>query len=396
MDSVRLPRIASIDILRALTMMLMIFVNDLWNVRSIPDWLDHTAKNTNGMGLADVVFPAFLVIAGMSLPFAVDSRKRKGESNPLIFRHIAERSFALIVMGVFLVNGESINGNATGMSEDLYNTLACLSFIFIWNAFPPHVNKRLVFMLKAIGWIILFLLAWIYRGGEEDIHRFTTSWWGILGLIGWAYLLCALVFMFSREKLINMLLFWAACLLFSAAFHSGWIPGESFISRITAPVSHGAMPALVTTGVISSLIFVRISAKKDSKKLIITLLSLSAGLILGGFFARNFFIISKILATPTWVLVCSGITIAAFTFIYWLADIHHKTAWAEIIKPAGTNTLLCYLLPYFAYALIDLSGFSLPDVLLSGGIGLVKTFFFALLIVNVAGLLIKVNVRLKL
>ena len=55
-------RIASIDILRALTMVLMIFVNDLWSLTNIPDWLGHVERGVDGMGLADTVFPAFLFI----------------------------------------------------------------------------------------------------------------------------------------------------------------------------------------------------------------------------------------------------------------------------------------------------------------------------------------------
>jgi heparan-alpha-glucosaminide N-acetyltransferase len=395
MDTARLPRIASIDILRALTMLLMIFVNDLWNVHGAPAYLEHTEKLTDGMGLADIVFPAFLVIVGMSLPFAVDSRRRKGESDVQIFRHIAERSFALIVMGIFLVNGESINEAATGMPGDLYNTLVCLSFIFLWNSFPPSVNRKLVLALKVIGWVVLFLLAWIYRGGEEEVHRFTTSWWGILGLIGWAYLLCAVVFVACRGRLMGMILLWLACMVFSVAFHAHWIP-RGFISRITSPLGHGAMPALVSMGAISSLIFIKSFAKEQPKRLIVTLALIAVGLISLGFFARNFFIISKILATPSWVLICSGITIAAFALIYWIADVNKQTLWANIIKPAGTNTLLCYLLPYFAYALIAVLHLGLPSFLLTGGVGLLKTFLFALLIVNAAGLLGKMNVRLKL
>ncbi|MBE9517842.1 MAG: DUF1624 domain-containing protein, partial [Bacteroidetes bacterium] len=58
-------RLKSIDILRALTMLLMIFVNDLWSLTDIPAWLEHKAANEDGMGLADVVFPAFLLIVGL-------------------------------------------------------------------------------------------------------------------------------------------------------------------------------------------------------------------------------------------------------------------------------------------------------------------------------------------
>lgn len=35
-------RIRTIDVLRALTMFLMIFVNDLWSLTGVPEWLGHT------------------------------------------------------------------------------------------------------------------------------------------------------------------------------------------------------------------------------------------------------------------------------------------------------------------------------------------------------------------
>ncbi|CAN5306358.1 hypothetical protein BH23BAC1_BH23BAC1_24030 [soil metagenome] len=72
-------RIASIDILRATTMVLMIFVNDLWSLRDIPAWLEHVPRGVDGMGLADVIFPAFLFTVGMSIPFAIAARKKKGD-----------------------------------------------------------------------------------------------------------------------------------------------------------------------------------------------------------------------------------------------------------------------------------------------------------------------------
>src|SRR5688572_28868327 len=76
-SSVQANRIASIDILRALTMVLMIFVNDLWSLTNIPVWLLHTTADQDGMGLSDVIFPAFLFIVGMSIPFAINSRSEE-------------------------------------------------------------------------------------------------------------------------------------------------------------------------------------------------------------------------------------------------------------------------------------------------------------------------------
>src|SRR4051812_2917311 len=81
---VRPPRITSIDALRGLVMFTMIFVNDLAGVEEIaPNWMVHFSdrhKGGSGMTFVDLVFPAFLFVAGMSIPFALGSRLNKGES----------------------------------------------------------------------------------------------------------------------------------------------------------------------------------------------------------------------------------------------------------------------------------------------------------------------------
>ena len=99
--STPLIRIASIDIVRALTMVLMIFVNDLGSLKNIPLWLEHVKPGVDGIGLADVVFPAFLFIVGLSLPFAMENRRQKGDSELQLVKHVLLRSIALLVMGLF-------------------------------------------------------------------------------------------------------------------------------------------------------------------------------------------------------------------------------------------------------------------------------------------------------
>ena len=89
-------------------MLLMIFVNDLWTLSNIPEWLGHKDADDDGMGLADVVFPAFLFIVGLSIPHAIRARLKKGDSKLLILRHIIERTLALLIMGVFMVNLENL------------------------------------------------------------------------------------------------------------------------------------------------------------------------------------------------------------------------------------------------------------------------------------------------
>src|SRR6516162_6940732 len=72
-------RIASVDALRGLTILLMVFVNDLG--RGAPSWMHHIQPpNADGMTLADIVFPWFLFIVGISIPLAFERAEAGGKS----------------------------------------------------------------------------------------------------------------------------------------------------------------------------------------------------------------------------------------------------------------------------------------------------------------------------
>ena len=387
--------IASIDILRALTMILMIFVNDLWSLKGIPAWLGHVDQGVDGIGLADVVFPAFLFIVGLSLPYAINNRRRKGDSEAQLMGHVLLRTAALVIMGVFLVNGESINAQATGMPRLLWNAICCTCFIVIWNTYPKSSNKILIYGVRAIAFAVLIFLAFKYRGGADDsIHFFGPQWWGILGLIGWAYLASGLVAIFSRNNFYAVLGAWFFFAVLSMIYHAGYIPGA--LKFIPEPILGGTLAGLTMGGVVTSMIFQHYRTKGDNKTLTLVLLGISILLIGLSVVTRPYWGLAKLGATPAWLFLCSAFTILAFLVVYWVADVYKKQHWFNIIKPAGTATLLCYLMPYFAYGFTRLVGFHPPELFLAGGLGLLKSFLFAILCAQITGLLIRVGVQLKL
>lgn len=51
---------------------------------------------------------------------------------------------------------------------------------------------------------------------------------------------------------------------------------------------------------------------------------------------------------------------------------------------------------YFAYAIVELLGWSLPGVLTDGGLGLLKSALFALFVIQFTGLLNRVHIGLKI
>jgi heparan-alpha-glucosaminide N-acetyltransferase len=390
-------RIASIDILRALTMLLMIFVNDLGTLHDIPGWLEHVERGVDGIGLADVVFPAFLFIVGLSLPFAIDNRRKKGDTNWQLVQHVLIRTFALLVMGVFLVNGETINNVATGMPRYLWNPLCCLSFILIWNIYPKSANRIYINIAKAIGIIILVALAFIYRGGENgQINRFEPQWWGILGLIGWAYLAGGLITVFAKNNFWAILGGWAFFCILSMVYKAGYIPNKGIVSFIPNAILGGTLAGLTMGGVLTSIIFQYFRKRNDNKNMTFVFLGFSVILIALSVLTRPYWKLAKLGATPAWLFLCSAFTIITFTAIYWLADVNKKANWFNIIKPAGTDTLLCYLVPYFVYSILQVIHFQWPDIIITGSIGLLKSFLLALLCIFIAGRLNKAGIRLKL
>lgn len=250
---------------------------------------------------------------------------------------------------------------------------------------------------KIIGIITLVILAIIYRGGEDDnIRHFAPQWWGILGLIGWAYLAGGLITIFSKNKFFPILVGWLFFCILSMVYKAGFIPRESIISIIPGAILGGTLAGLTMGGVLTSIIFQYFVRRKDNKGLTLVFVGFAALLIGLSIITRPYWGLAKLGATPAWLFLCSAFTILAFIVIYWIVDVKGKAKWFDFIKPAGTSTILCYLIPYFAYAASRLVHIHLPEALLTGGVGLIKSFLFALLCVFITGLLIRLGVRMKL
>lgn len=386
------------DVFRALTMLFMLFVNDFWTLTDIPNWLKHSPASVDFLGFSDVIFPCFLFILGMAIPFAIDSRRKKGESEIDIVRHILIRSFALLVMGVFTVNYENFHPEANLMSKALFGILMTIGFFLVWNAYPKasEDKNRLFWGLKVLGTVLLIYLAMAFRGtgGESgDITRWEPRWWGILGLIGWAYLGAALVYWLAKGKTNILIISWGIFTLLNVGSHADWFNEFPWISSWI--VGNGAFHSFALSGMIGAVLL-KEYADSNSKLLLNRLGLMTIGMLALGFISHEFFIISKIKATPPWIFFCCAIGFGFIGLLYWLVDKHGKEAWFSFIRPAGDSTLTCYLIPYIYYNLGAITGIGVPDFLKTGTLGLAKSILFALLMVFLTGELGKRGIRLKI
>lgn len=382
-------RILSIDVFRAITMMLMVFVNDFWTLTGIPKWLEHARADQDFLGFSDLVFPCFLFIVGMSLPYAIHNRMAKGENNLKILKHIFLRSLALMVMGFFTVNISKLNVSSSGITREWFQILMVIAFFLIWNRYPISVNlkKYLYPALQLTGIFILLFLLIRYKGGKDGTAAMSPQWWGILGLIGWTYLISAPLYLLAAKSKVLLLLCWLVFSILNIADHAGWlhtpIPGG------------GAFQGFAFAGVAATLLTDRATIVKDRNKLLMVLIGTGVLLVLTALLLHQFFIISKINATPTWVFLCNGIAYLLLSVIFWVVDIKGKYDWFNPIKPAGTSTLTCYLIPYVYYSIATFA-FSLPSFIKTGMPGLLKSLVYTFIIIGITALLVKMKIKLKI
>src|SRR5437667_8938994 len=272
------PRIMSIDALRGLVMFTMIYVNDIAGADHVPDWMVHFSDRhrdgASGMTFLDIVFPAFLFIVGMSIPFALRSRLARRERWWKILGHVLLRAASLLLLGIIMVNGESgPNTEKMGWPATRWHALMFLSAIlafcsiappaFLWRRASDDQRRRrgqifryITLGLRIVGFATLIFLALQYRTRRDGkmisfypTFFIRTDWYGILGLIGWAYLAGAIVYLIFRNHRTALLACVAIMTAFFAADKHGFF-NHFFLSRyVDMGGTLGSQAAITVAGV---------------------------------------------------------------------------------------------------------------------------------------------------
>src|ERR1044072_27083 len=376
-------RILSIDALRGITILVMIFVNELAGVSGIPAWMKHMPADADAMTFVDVVFPAFLFIVGMSIPFAINRRLSKGDNFMKLQGHILWRSLGLLVLGFFMVNAEDgYNEAAMGMSIYAWSLLFYVCVILVWNVYS-FSQQWIMYLLKGIGIAGLIILAFIYKGGEDGTEHMQPHWWGILGLIGWAYLYSCIIYQLFKGNVYGILAMIVVCVIFYAVAKQPAVQ-QSAWSWMAKQSGNAAHVSIVLSGMLLSLIFFDQGLKLDRRHRYLYAAGFTILLLITGYFLRPYFKISKIYATPTWCLYSAAICCILFCFLYWLIDIKHRNKWTNFFRPAAANPLLPYIVPFVIYALLHLLHIKLPAILQTGITGLLWCVFYAVVVMGIA------------
>ena len=389
-------RNGAIDMLRGLTMFLMIFVNDFWTIGDVPHWLEHTATHEDAMGLSDIVFPLFLFAVGLSIPYAIEHRFQKLIPAEKTLGHILSRTFALLVMGVFFVNADGRMAPFLGCGDWLFKLLAILGFFLVWNAYPEQLKAGK--WLRGAGIILLIALAVTYRTDSGGLMK--ARWWGILGLIGWAYLFGAVAWLLCRKRTGALSLVWLGLIglnLLTTATRDGemLLDGGNLLQDFARALNlgNGSSALMVVTGMLVAVQEKNFGREPAGRKLLYA--ALSVGILIGfGTAAHEDWILSKNIGTLPWCFYLGAIGITLYTLLRVLEE-KGWTGWFAPFRPAGMATLTVYLLPDVYYAVAEALGLSSP-AWLAGPLGLVKCAVFAFFCIGTAWALGKAGVKIKI
>lgn len=302
-------RLQSLDVLRGLTVAVMILVNNAGDGAISYAQLRHSVWN--GCTVTDVVFPSFLFIVGASIALAFGPRLDRGASARSCLPNIGKRSVLIFVIGLLL------------------------------NALP------------------FFDLA--------DLR-----YYGVLQRIALCYALAAIVFLFGRVRASIVVCACALIGYWWIMLHVR-IPGigmpgvdvpimdrfgnmASWLDRLLIPQAHlyrqtvydpegllSTLPAVATTllGVLAAA-WLQTNRSVARKAAV-----LGAGglfLIVGGVLWSYDFPLNKRLWTSSFVLFTAGITAMLFALIYWIVD--GPWQWRRGLTPClvfGTNALTAFV-----------------------------------------------------
>jgi predicted acyltransferase len=396
-------RLASIDILRGLTMTMMIFVNELAGVKGLPWWNYHMKAEIDAMTYVDMVFPFFLFIVGLSLPIAMRARLKRNPSLPALWMHVALRTASLMTLGLILANADDGDGSRMFLQPAVWAIVGLTGCALFLNEYGPSERYASVFRwLRIVGLALVVAMFAIFRHTPNPGHGSGYGSWidfgypEILGLIGYTYFAVCILYIPTRRWLWAPFAWFIAMMAFNALTAAKWITFADRLPYWFWPFSNGAMAGIMFAGIVTSIIFLGAHRWQTLRQK--TLLGVSFGIaaLIAGWLLTPLGI-SKIRATPTWSLYSIGAAVLLFTALYWICDVKKKTGWAFFARPAGANTLTTYLLPDFWYYILAAAGIRYFDTHFVVGLpGAVRCAVFTAFILAVAAVLTRWRVRLRL
>ncbi len=299
-------RLLSLDIFRGLVIILMLIVNNSAGWCSIFHTLNHS--KWNGCSLADVIFPAFLVIMGISISLSM-AKFNKSEQLFTIYKRIILRTLILFSMGFFINLFPLFNFANVRIFGVLQRIAICYFFTSI---FALNIKRKfwyifICFFLLGLYWILMAFIP--FEGKSWDIWSFGNNF---------------------AQYIDNIIL----------RNHIG--------NNIEAEGLLSTLPAIINV-IFGYLVGELLRSDRDRLEKGVIIFIIANICVFLCIVIEPFMPINKKLWTVSFAFLTIGVTLNVFSILYYVIDIKGFNKFTLFFKVFGCNSIIVY----FASSLIS-------------------------------------------
>ncbi len=319
------PRLLSVDVFRGMAVAGMLLVDYPGDEAAGYSLIRHAPWN--GLTAADLIFPSFVFLMGISIVLSFSARLNRGESRQQIVRHAAKRSLLLFALGVFL-NGVPEFHFATWRIEGVVQRIAVCYLVagvlFLWTDLRGLIIAMVVCLL---GYWALMRLVPVPGFGlpGRDIPVLAPD---------------------------HNLDDWIDRAVFPGRLYNGTRDPEGILSTI---------PAIATalSGVLTGM-WLR-SQRNAHAKVAGMLMMGVAGIAVGAIW-NQWFPINKNVWTSSFVTVTAGFALIFLSLLYWVIEIRGwRGRWTMLFLVFGMNAIVGYCLDETLWATLFYGHARAPD-----------------------------------
>jgi predicted acyltransferase len=345
-------RLISLDVFRGLTLLLMTIVNNPGSWEHIYPPLEHA--EWHGCTPTDLVFPFFIFIMGVAIPFAMPIKMLDGRT----FNKIAIRALRIFCLGLFLnffgkIELFGLEGIPLLMGR-LVLTIV-LSYALLGN-----FSMKIKTYLTLTVFLALFFLAY---GGIEAYQEVRIP--GVLQRIGIVYFFVSLLYLKTSHRtqiltaVLLLLFYWSLMALLPvpgigvANFEKGtnlaaWLDstlleGHMWVySKTWDPEGILSTVPAIVTGIIGLLIGQWINRPLPKLEIVKKMVLTGLLLVVLGLLWNIIFPINKSLWTSSYVLYTSGIAILCLSLLYYVIEGLDYKRGTKLFLVWGVNPMIVF------------------------------------------------------
>jgi predicted acyltransferase len=292
-------RLASLDAFRGLAVFGMLLVNNKQLGPWTPDQLHH-ARWGHPVHFADMVFPWFLLIVGVAIPFAAASARRRGFSRWAFARKIGTRALLLVLIGVLI--------NSSFVHHPLFDlgVLQTIGLAYLAGALLYRLRPR--WRLQAIAILLV---------GQWAVLRHVAAPGIAAGVV--------------TEKL-NLIRY----------------VNETYLAAVGLENLPAIAPttALVLMGTFAGDLVRRGAGDPVHKARLLAAAGLGL-LLLGALWSLDLPMVKRIW-TASYVTFAAGAGLLVFALFYWAIDVRGRVSWSFPLVVFGANAITAFALPILA------------------------------------------------